>query len=383
MKKTLIIVMMCFGFVAANAQNSAIRKAERSLEKEEYAEAKNYVDEAVQHEKTRDKSKAWFTKGKVYGTIAQAEDESVRNLDDNPLKEATEAYEKAMELEEKETAPTYVFAQQELENLWGQMINQGATAYEAANYEEAVKYFDRALTVKPQDTTAALYAGVASQQMGNNELAANYFYKLVESGNADESIYSTLIAYESNENEDLDKARELTKKAQEKFPENQEYKKLEVNILLQQDKTAEAKEEIKKAIAAEPDNADLYFNLGYLNEELENDQEAIEAYKQALEVDPAHKNSAFNLAVLHYNKAADLVKEANQLGISAADRKKEQQLLKEANKKFEEAIPHLETALSLHPENRTITEITMVAYDRAGEEEKAQELENKLESMPK
>lgn len=383
MKKTVVLLCMMFlSFFAVQAQNKAVNKASRALDKEDYAEAKAQIDQAVEHEKTKDKAKAWFTKGQVYGAIAMAEDESVQNLAEEPLKEAASAYEKAMELEGKETAPMYVFAQQELENLWGQMINQGATSYEAGDYEAAVKHFDRALMVKPTDTTAALYAGVAAQQMGDRDLSAEYFYKLVEHDNADEDIYNALISHERDFKENYDKAMALVKKAQEKFPENVEFKKQEVNILLKQDKTAEAKEQLEEAIAKEPDNADLYFNLGFLNEELDNQDAAVEAYKQALEVDPQHKNAAFNLAVIHYNRAADLVKEANNLGISAADRKKEKALLEEASKKFEEALPHLDRAREIHPDNRTLVEISMVSYDRAGQSEKADELQKKLDSMP-
>lgn len=382
MKKTVVLLCMCLSFLAVQAQNKAVNKATRALDKEDYAEAKAQIDEAVQHEKTKDKPKAWFTKGQVYGAIAMAEDEAVQNLAQEPLKEAAAAYQKAMELEDKETAPMYVFSEQELENLWGQMINKGAETYEEGNYEDAVKYFGKALEVKPADTTAALYAGVAAQQMGDRDLAADFFYKLVEHNNADEDIYQTLIAYEADYKENYEKAEEVLKKAQEKFPENVEFKKQEVNLLLRQDKTAEARESLAQAIANEPDNADLYFNLGFLNEELENREEAVEAYKKALEVDPSHKSAAFNLAVIHYNRAADLVKEANNLGISAEDRKKEKELLERANKHFEAALPHLDRARQLHPDNRTLLEISMVSYDRAGHQEKADELEKQLDAMP-
>lgn len=382
MKKSVILLFMCFSFVAVQAQNKAVNKASRALDKEDYAEAKAQIDAAVEHEKTRDKAKTWYTKGQIYGAIAMSEDESVQNLAPEALKEASEAYQKAMELEGKDTAPMYVFSQQELEGLWGQMINQGATHYEAGDYEDAVKYFDRALMVKPEDTTAALYAGVAAQQMGDRDLSSEYFYRLVEYNNADEDIFNTLISYERDIKENYEKAESLIKQAQEEFPDNSEFKKQEVSLLLKQNKTAEAKQELESAIESEPDNADLYFNLGFLNEELDDKAAAIEAYKKALEVDPAHKSAAFNLAVIHYNRAADLVKEANNLGISAADRKKEQELLTQAKEHFTEALPHLDKARELHPENRTMVEISMVAYDRAGQTEKADELQTKLDSMP-
>ena len=382
MKKPLIILLMCFGFVTGFAQNKAVRKADNYLEKGELAEAKEQIDQAVVHEKTLDEPKTWFTKGKVYKAIATSEDPTVQNLSPDALKEAAAAFRKAMELEGKESAPMYVFSQQEIENLWGQMINEGATAYEATNYADAIKSFDKALLVKPTDTTAALYAGVSAQQLGNQDLASTYFYKLVETGNADKDIFNTLIVYERDQKENFEKAQVLIDQAQEKYPDDVQFKKQEVSLLLKQDKTAEAKAELEQAIAAEPNNPDLYFNLGYLNEELGDAEAAVSAYKKALEVDPKHANSAFNLAVIHYNRAADLIKEANSLGISAADRKKTKELETKAKSLFTEALPFLEKALELHPDNRTIMEITMVAYDRAGMKEKATELQKKVDSMP-
>lgn len=382
MKNSFLVFLLCFGFVACQAQNKAVSKASNLLEAEKLAEAKEQIDMAVEHEKTKDKPKTWFTKGQVYGAIALSEDESVRSLVADPLEEATSAYRKAMELEGKETDPYYQFSSQGIDALWGEMRNKAAEEYNAGNFETALEYFDNALKVKPEDTDAALYAGGASQQIGDLDKASEYFYMVEEADSADLPIYNFLMAYELEQNEDYEKATEVLKKAQEKYPDDVELKKQEVNLLLKQEKTAEAKEQLQKAIEAEPDNALLHFNLGYLNEELGDQEAAIKAYENALKADPNHQNSAYNLAVIYYNRGYNIIKEANDLGISAADRKKEKELYEQADQKFTEAIPYLEQALKLNPENEQLMQITMIAYERSGDEAKAQELEKKLESMP-
>ena len=381
MRKSILIILLCFGFVATQAQNKAVTKATSLLEDQKLAEAKEQIDMAVEHEKTSDKAKTWFTKGKVYGAIALSDDPSVQNLAPNALEEAVSAYRKAMEIEKKETAPYYMFSSQGIDELWGNYRNLAAEAYNAGNFEEAIENFDQALVVKPTDTDAALFAGGAYQQLGNLDKASEYFYKLVELDSADQQIYNFLLAYETDEKENYEKASEILEKAQEKYPDDVNLKKQEVNLLLKQDKTEEAKQELEEAIQAEPDNAALYFNLGYLNEELEDQEAAIEAYKKALEVDPTYKNAAFNMAVIYYNRGYDFIKEANSLGISAADRKKEKELHAKADEKFEEAIPYLEQALKLDPQNEQLVQITMLAYDRAGNKEKAQELQKRLENL--
>lgn len=389
MKKTLIILLMCFAFVAGHAQNKAVRKAESYLKKGELAQAKEQIDQAVAHEKTSDDAKTYYIKGQVYSAIATAEDEQVQNLASESLQEATKAYQKAMELEGKETSTYYVFSEQGIDQLWGQFLNTAIAVYndstrseDPTRFDESLTYLDKALAVKPQDSVTNMVAGIIAQDKGDRDRAAEYFYTVVENEQASPEVINSLISYERDEKENFEKARELIKAAQEQFPDEVNFKKQEVSLLLKMGKTAEAKEELKAAIEAEPTNADLYFNLGYLNEQLEDKQAAIEAYKKAMEVDPSHANAAYNLAVIHYTRAADLVKEANNLGISAADRKKEKELLKNSKIRFEEALPYLEKALELHPENRTMMEITMIAYDHAGHKERAKELQKQVDSLP-
>ncbi len=372
---------MCFGFVATQAQNRAVNKASNYLSSQKFADAKEQIDMAVEHEKTRDKSKTWYTKGQVYSAIAFSEDEATRNIDQNAFQEALSAYKKAMELEGKKDSPQYLLAEEGMDNLWRQKVNEGANNYEAGNYEESLEAFKRALEVKPTDTLATFYAGVAAQNAGDIDEAVSYFYKYEEIGNADEQIYNMLITYEVSKEND-EKALEVINKAQNKFPGNVDLTKHKYQILLRQGKTDEAIKGLEEAVKAEANNPDLYYNMGALNEEAKNQEGAIKAYKSALEVDPNHKNSAYNLAVIYYNRAADLIREANALGISAADRKKEKELTAKAAANFKEALPYIEKAQSLNPGDRNLVQILMVAYDRTGNHKKADAMEKKLSSLP-
>ncbi len=381
MKNSFLIICMMLGMTTAFAQNKAVNKADQLLKQNKLAEAKEQIDMAVNDEKTKDKARTWYLKGQIYTEIAKSEDATVQGLAPNAVEEATAALQKVKELENNPNGNFTVFADQGLTELWGNYVNKGATAYQAGNFEEALKQFDNAIKVNPTDTTANLYAGVAAQQIGDRDASAKYFYQLIDTGYKDKDIYYSLIAYERDEKENLDKAREMIKRGKTDFPEEVEFRKQEVALLLKQDKTEEAKQELQSAIDAEPNNPDLYFNLGYLNEELGDQDAAIEAYKKAIEVDPEHKNSSFNLAVIHYNKAADMVKEANSVGLSKEEAKRGADLRKQSTESFKEAVPYVENALRLHPDNRTLMEITMVTYDRAGMKEKSAELQQKLDTM--
>lgn len=381
MKKSFLIICMMLGMAPAFAQNKAVNKADQLFKQDKLAEAKEQIDAAVNHEKTKDKAKTWFLKGQIYAQIAKSEDAGVQGLAPNAIEEASAAFDKAKELENNPNSTYYVFADQEIESLWGEFINKGASAYQAENFEEAVIHFDNAIKVKPADTTANLYAGVAAQQLGDLDASSKYFYNLLDAGYKDKTIYYALIAYERDEKQNLDKAREVIQRGKKDFPEDADFRKEEITLLMKQDKTEEAKQELENAIKEEPNNPELYFSLGYMNEELGDQKAAVEAYKKAVEVDPEHKNSAFNLAVIHYNKAADMLKEASNVGLSQAEAKKGAELRKQSAEAFKEAVPYVENALRLHPENRTMVEISMITYDRAGMKDKSQELMKKLEVM--
>lgn len=381
MRKTILIFFMCFGFMASHAQNRAVNKADNFFKSGKLAEAKEQIDMAAEHDKTKEKPKTWVTRGQVYGAIATAEDESIRNLASDPLEEAVKSYQKAMELEGKEESTGYIYAETQLEDLWGKMVNQGAKSYEAGEYEAALNEFEKALIVKPTDTLATFYAGVAAQNAGDIDEAVSYFYKYEEMGNPDEQIYNMLITYELSKEND-EKALAMIEKAQNKFPENVDFTKHKYQILLKQGKTEEAIAGLEDAVKAEPNNPDLHYNIGALNEELKNRDAAVKAYEKALEIDPNHKNASYNLAVIYYDRAADLIREANELGISAADKKKHKELTTEADAKFKEALPYIEKAQSLTPEDRSLIQILMVAYDRTGQHKKADAMEKKLNSLP-
>ena len=381
MRKTTLILFLCFGFIASHAQNRAVNKAENYLKSGKIAEAKEQIDMATEHEKTRNKYKTWFVKGQVYTAIDTTKNEAIQNLDANALSEAIAAYKKAMELEPKKDSPNYFLAEQGLDNLWRVYLNEGASTFEAGNYEQALKSFEKALVAKPTDTLATFYAGVAAQNAGDIDEAVSYFYKYAEMGNPDEQIYNMLITYELSKEND-EKAMQMINEAQKKFPENVDFTKHKYQILLRQGKTEEAIQGLQEAVRAEPNNPDLHYNIGALYEELKNKEAAVEAYKKALEIKPDHKNASYNLAVIYYDRAADLIREANALGISAADKKKHKELTTKASEKFKEALPYIEKAQSLTPDDRSLVQILMIAYDRTGQHKKADAMEKKLNSMP-
>jgi tetratricopeptide (TPR) repeat protein len=377
MKKQILTIALGVGALTVSAQNSAVRKAETYVKDKDFAAAKEQIDAAVKHEKTSDKAKTWFIKGQVYGSLA----DEAGNTDqgDQYLTEAIAAFNKAKELE-KENGTYYVFADQSLQNLYTTPFNAGVANFNEQDFESALVNFERAMFVNPADSNAVMNAYVAASQIGNDDKVVEMLYKLTDlTDNPD--YYYALISYEMDKNKDYEKTAKVISDAKTKFPDDVTFSKLEVNMYLKQEKNEEAKQALESAIAGDPTNADLVFLKGYLNEQTNNMEEAIAAYEKAQEIDNTHASSAYNLGALYYNMAAETIKEANNLGTSRADEAKRKELMKKAENQFKSAVPHLEHAVKLNPDDTALMDRLMVSYYRVGEKAKGDAMGDKIEEL--
>ncbi|WP_296618648.1 tetratricopeptide repeat protein [Marivirga sp.] len=358
----------------AFAQNSNVRKADRALESGDLQEAKELINEAAEHEKTIDDPKTWYTRGTIYQAILNEEGYS-----EELVKEAAKSYDKVFAMVD-ESDKYYTLTDLKVQELWGGFINEGSEAYSAEDFEAAVIAFDKALLVLPEDTTATLYAGIASQQMENNQEALKYYYRLLDLDYHSEDIYGSIISIERYGNEDIEKALEVTRMAKEQFPDTDVFEKQEINLLINSGQVDVAKDRINDAIEKEPDNANLYFNLGYLYEQLEQPEKAEEAYLKAIELDPDYLDANFNYAVYYYNKAADLLAKARDMDLQTY-RKEGKKIEKEAKEYLKKAKPYFEKSLELAPEELAVIETLQTVYMQLGENEKAEEMMNLADKL--
>lgn len=108
---------------------------------------------------------------------------------------------------------------------------------------------------------------------------------------------------------------------------------------------------MEEAIAQDPNNAVLYYNLGVVNVNKGNREASISYYKKAIELDPTYEATYLNLASVILEGEADIVEEMNALGNSAAENRKYDALKQKRESLFLEAVPYLETLVSINPNN--------------------------------
>lgn len=135
---------------------------------------------------------------------------------------------------------------------------------------------------------------------------------------------------------------------------------------------------INDVLAKNPNDYDLIFNLGVTSAELGRYNEAENYYKRAIELKPDYYNAYLNLADVKLKPDADLVKEINSLGTSDKDLKKYETLKTKRQKLFTDALPILEKAYQLNPDDETVKGNLLSVYRFLEMDDKAKALKAKM-----
>jgi len=378
MRKLTLGLLFTLATVVCFGQTKNVRKAESALESGELIEAKTMIDEALNDEKTKDDPKTWFIRGNVYKAISEDSTGTV-SIEGDPFEVAIESYQKTLELS-KENSTYYVFADQKMGEVWASSLNTGAEYYQNQDYDQAIEYFEKAMAAKPEDTTAYLYAGISAQSSGNYDKAEENYLSLLDLGYKNEDIYNFLINVNLTEKKNPDKALEYLQAAREAYPENNEFLKREIVILINEERTDEAENKLAEAIAEDPNDPQLYYNRGYLFEQMGRNEDAVNSYKKALELNPDYFDATFNIAAYYYNQAAEILQKANDMDLKEYQ-EKGKQVEAQAKDFFQQALPYLEKARELEPDDVKVLSTLQTVYTRLGMSDKAEEIESKLEQM--
>ncbi len=390
--KRIIFLMLMLVAVAVSAQKKQkpnINKALKSLQDGQLAEAKEMIDEATTYEKTMNDGKTWYYRGLIYAAIDTTSNQSFKGLADDPFKTAMESFAKADQLgkagseyftsDANSVVP--VTKTQQIQQLAYFYINKGAALYQTDSLKDALKNFEKTQIVLPDDTLAYFYAGFIANALEDHDKAISNFEKYMEKGGTSSDAYSLMINTYSGPKEDKVKALEIARAAKEKFPDNEEFPKVEIGLLIEMEKVDEAKEGLEKAVIREPDNKTYHFYLGYINSKLENWEEAKKNFTEALRVDPAYFDAQYYLAQIYLIDASKIMDQVKNLGISAADKKKQAELDKILVEKYKLALPYWEKAEQLKPNDQDVLDRLRTIYYYLGEDAKEKRVSQKLKTL--
>ncbi|MFD2787342.1 tetratricopeptide repeat protein [Hymenobacter rubripertinctus] len=378
MKKTILTLVAAAALHTASAQNSAVTNAILYQRQGTLDKARVEIDKAAMNDKTQAKAKTWYTRGEIYEGIVASPIYGKSLPVTEGTKTAFESYSKALSLDGKD-GEYGKQAAAKLDGLYGLALNAGVESYNGKDFAKAMDSYRMAQQIRPQDTTAYLYAAYASEANQDFSTAKEMYGKLQGIGYKSPQLYGRLLQIARQEKDEA-AAMKAVQDALVIYPTNKSFMLEELNMYLSAGRGKEALDKIDRAIAADPTNSNLYAVKGSILDQDKQPVQALEAYKKAVEVDPTNFDANFNLGIYNYNKAADLFTRASKMSL-AEYQKSGKKFEADGKKYFQESLPYFEKALEVQPDDRATTSALQKAYLRVGRTADSQRMSTKLDAM--
>lgn len=396
--------------VSAFNYNKAFTRSQKCNELKDGLEA---INQAKDHEQTKSWAKTWYYRGNLYYNVIASGKDECKAIAPEALEECTDSYLKALvlnfddpelkklDLEKQEDMMKFFTALQsnpkvddelytadimgrKFPGLAGEYANKGITQFGAKDYKGAQESFTKSMMLSQMtgkvDTMTLYNTALASEYAEDFKTAKQLYDGLImmkyNVGDAGPDLYRSMSRIYKNEG-NAEKAMEYIKKGREAYPNNNNLIVEELEDYLKNDKHEEALANLKTAIANDPNNPVLHFAKGTVHESLKQEAEAIASYEKAMEIKPDYYDAAFNLGAYFFNKGADKKNEANKLPLSES--KKYDALNAEAKVEFEKAIPYIEKAHNLKPEDVDTANMLIKLYTHTGDYEKGNAIKAKYQ----
>ncbi len=419
MKKQTILALAILVSTFSFAQKNELKAAEKAIKEGNYADAKKAISAAEPlidsaDDKTKVqfyylKGQALYANGKASSTDADA---------------AVENFDKAEQLEGGKGKYTSLISETR-QSMFNDALAKANSALENKNYAVSSSGFERVYKLSPRDTTFLYYAAVTAVQSEDYDKALRHYeelknlnysgieteYVATSKATGQEEVFGNkplrdasvragshttpkdkktpskkaeiaknigLIYINKGQNE---KAIAAMKDARKVNPDDVSLIISEANVQLQMGNKEEFKSLVQEALSKDPNNAELLFNLGILAAEAGEKESAKTYYDKAVEIKPDYVDVYINMAVLALSNEQGIIEQMNALGTSAADNKKYDQLKADILNVYKEAIPYLEKALKLQPNNLNAAKTLMNIYNASDDTDKYQALKAKVQAL--
>lgn len=421
--KNLAIATSLFISVATFAQKEELKAAEKALKSGNSAEAKStlkQVENMIVNSDDAQKAQYYFLKGNASFDLAK------KGVDaDNNYSEAAEAYNELFTTEDRSGKQKYsVQAKVSLVELKGLLTNSAIADSDAKKYKQSALKLYQVYSMDKKDTTMLYYAASTAINAQDYDLALGYYTKLKDinySGkgvsyfakskiNDNEESFNTMAERDkavklgthsiprteqipSKRGEiaknisliyiqkgDVPSAKKSIVEARKLNPDDTSLMLSEADLYLKTNDYEMYKKLISEILAKEPNNADLYYNLGVISAQSKEKNAKIDAegyYLKAIQIDPQYKNAYMNLSVLKLEGEKEIIDAMNKLGTSAADNKKYEALKAKREGLYKSAIPFLEKAYELFAGDKDIKSTLLNMYNALDMTEKYKALKAK------
>ena len=391
MRKVVAFALLMVTGSAVFAQGAKVLNAYNYLNDGELLKAKEQIEPATEHEKTMSDGKTWYYRGQIFEQLYFSDDPKFADQKEGSLLEAVKSFEKAIELGSKRINMNDV--QDRYTRLGAFCYQEGVNSFNVNKYEEAMNYFLTCNSVSEGngslDSGAIYSAAVAALNGKIYDTAEENFRKVIAMNYQVEDSYINLANMYKEMNA-TEKYKATLTEARKAMPNSQEIITAEINIYLESKEYDKALANLDLAIKNDPSNSLLYFVRGNIydskqasmmtGEKMDASNETFEKaeqdYLKALELKPDYFDAAYSLGALYYNRGAEMLNRANLISDDAAYRKAKEV----AEGQLNEALPFLEKAHELNPEDVSTMTSLKAMYGRTNQVDKYNEMDEKLKN---
>lgn len=312
---------------------TAMSSGDMASAKKNILKAKGSIDKAASNPETEKSAKTLYYKGEIYSSLVlmsglAADDATfTAQIPADADVQGINAYKASLAVSGKFKG--------EIEGSIHQMQqllrNAGSMAYEKKMFKEGMEAFSMVnkytSVIGETDTLSIYYAGICAENDTNWVEAAKYYRQCADMNYKPESIYrTTAVAY------------------------------------IRSGQKEEALNFLKQAILKSPKDKHLYFALGTIAMDMEDDELVQTNLTKATEIDPNFADAYYNLGSYFSSKGVDLRKKADNLPPSA--KKESEEMLNKSLDFFKLALVPLEKYVALQPKDADVL-LSLVKMARA------------------
>ena len=389
MRKIVILLAMLAVALSGFAQKKNVSRAENALydpTESSLKSAKADIEAAMKDPSTANSAKTYYIAGQVYYKFYEEEEKkrlvgktADQDIKDEFLVKAIDAFAKAAQLDELpdekgKVSPKYTKElRKNLETYHKYLIKEGYDNYQRDNFAKAVELWTKFVEVpsypimKPlgleKDTTyneMKFYSVDAANRAGMKPVAIRYMEELKQAGYKELNMYQWLYE-EYKIAEDTVKFLATLQEGLKKFPTDMFLMGNMINYYIYSKKIDEAISYLDAAISAEPQNAQYYAVKGnlMLNSKKDYDK-AINLFSKAAELDASNSLAQAGLGLVYVTRAEEI----NEKASSIRDNKKYEEETQRAKTEWGKAIPYLEKARELKPDDIDNLRVLRAVYLR-------------------
>ncbi len=418
MKKQILLIGIVLISIMTFGQKKEVKKAEKAIKSGNFTEAITLLKQAeglITNADSNLKGQYYLAKGEAYLGSA--------GNDFSKMKIASEAFAKALEI--SPNSKNAANAENGIQNIKVALVNSAIDDQKAKKFALASEKLFESYMISKKDTSYLYFAAGNAVNAKDYNKALDYYKQLLDlgyTGKVKEFIATdietgeivvfagendrntnmltgkyttpsermassnrgnilrnvTLIYISQGENE---KAMEVMKSAREENPNDASLMRAEADMAYKAGNLELYNELMEDIIETDPNNPELYYNLGVGSSKNGDNEKAMNYYKKALELNPDYAEAQINIASILLSKEGSIIEEMNALGTSSADYDRYDELKEVKDNLYKDALPFLESASKLRKDNVELVRTLMNIYSQLGEDDKFKIMKSRLEQM--